>query len=136
MALCNLTGIDEVLAQLEKLADTDTAVNDMLTAGGEIVNGNLKEAIEEAANRGYATGALKDSIVTDPVIVSSSGSYVLTRPAGEDSKGVRNGEKYGYLEHGNGGTQEPHPFEDKVKEKSESECAQKMQEILNKYVNQ
>lgn len=136
MAVCTLSGFDEVMSKLEKLSNTDAAVNDMLQAGGKIVNENLKQGIDEAANRGYATGALRESIVTDPIVVSASGSYVLIKPTGQDSKGVRNGEKYGYLEHGNGGNQKPHPFEDKVKAKSESECAQKMQEIFNQYVNQ
>ena len=96
---------------------------------------NIREEITSAADRGYATGELASSVIPDTPEKNAFGHYVSVRPVGIDSKGVRNGEKWGYLENGNGGNQKPHPFEDKATKRSETECTEKMQEVFNRHIN-
>ena len=55
----------------------------------------LKSEIEKAANKGYATGALKNSIKATKATVNKQGCFAAVRPTGVDEKGVRNGEKFG-----------------------------------------
>lgn len=135
MAKCRIDSIDDLLRTMEDLADIDQIADEMLTEGAQILQRNIREEITDAANRGYATGELASSVIPDTPDKNAFGHYVRVRPVGIDSKGVRNGEKWGYLENGNGGSQEPHPFEEKAVQQSEAGCAEKMQEVLNKHIN-
>lgn len=83
----------------------------------------------------WTTGELASSVIPDTPEKNAFGHYVSVRPVGIDSKGVRNGEKWEYLENGNGGNQKPHPFEDRATKRSETECTEKMQEVFNRHIN-
>ena len=134
MAQCRINGVDDLLQVLEDVSDTDSITEEMLVEGSQVLQKNIREEIEDAANRGYATGELASSVIPDTPEKNAFGHYVSVRPVGIDSKGVRNGEKWGYLENGNGGNQKPHPFEENAVRRSETECAEKMQEVFNKHV--
>lgn len=133
MARCKVEGIDDLLKALDGMADAEAIAQQMLTEAGEVLQNNIREAITEAANRGYATGELAASVIPGRPEKNEFGRYVIVQPVGQDSKGVRNGEKWEYLERGNGGSQEPHPFEDKAVEKAEAECQEKMQEAYDRF---
>ena len=135
MARIEVEGIDELVAALEKAGKADDIVPQMLVEGGSTLQKNIREEITAAANRGYATGELAKSVIPTPPEKNGFGHYVFVRPVGTDSKGVRNGVKWGYLENGNGGSQKPHPFEDKATKKSETECAERMQQVYDRYGN-
>lgn len=133
MAKMQVTGIDDLISGLEDLADVDGIIEEMLFEAGNILGDDMKSAIEQAANRGYASGDLAASIVPTAPEKNNLGYFVAVRPVGEDKKGVRNGEKLQYLEHGTS-RQQPRPLLKKVAKQSEPKCAAKMQEIFDKHV--
>ena len=135
MAKCRVDSMDDLLQTLENAADVDSISEEMLTEGAQVLQKNIREEITSAADRGYATGELASSVIPDTPEKNAFGHYVSVRPVGIDSKGVRNGEKWGYLENGNGGNQKPHPFEDRATKRSETECTEKMQEVFNRHIN-
>ena len=135
MAKCRVESMDDLLQTLENAADVDSISEEMLTEGAQVLQKNIREEITSAADRGYATGELASSVIPDTPEKNAFGHYVSVRPVGIDSKGVRNGEKWGYLENGNGGNQKPHPFEDRATKRSETECTEKMQEVFNRHIN-
>ena len=134
MAKCRMDGLDDLIRALEDAADVDQIAEDMLVEGGNVLKTNIRSEIMGAADRGYATGQLMNSVIPDTPRKNAFGYTVEVHPVGMDSKGVRNGEKWGYLENGNGGSQEPHPFEDKAVKRSESECQEVMQAAYDRHV--
>lgn len=134
MARCRIEGLDDLIRALEDAEDVDQIAEEMLAEGANTLQENIKSEIMGAADRGYATGELASSVIPDAPRKNGYGHYVEVRPVGMDSKGVRNGEKWGYLEHGNGGSQKPHPFVDKAVTRSETECAEAMQEAYDRHM--
>lgn len=125
-----INGIDSVFDAFDDVLQGSTkTVNAILKEGGLTVSRSTKKAIHKAANRGYATGELERSVyATDPK-KNSLGSFVVVKPAGTDSKGVRNGEKWGYLLNGNGKGSEPRDFKSEAVKDSEN----KVNRIAEKY---
>lgn len=133
MARMQVTGIDELISGLEDLMDVEEIEKEMLFEAGNILRDDMKSAITEAANRGYATGDLAASIIPTQPEKNDLGYFVAVRPVGTDKKGVRNGEKLTYLEHGTS-KQQPRPVLTKVAKQSEQKCVEKMQEIFDKHI--
>lgn len=133
MARCEVKGIDELLQGLNDLEDIDAIANDILFECGNILEKDMKSEIRRAANRGYATGELENSIVPTAPMKNAYGHFVAVRPVGTDSKGVRNGEKLQYLQEGTKKGQQGRKGLKEVGKKSEEKCAKKAQEILNKH---
>ena len=134
MAKCRIDGLDDLIRAMEDAEDVDQIAEEMLAEGGNTLKLNVRSEILAAADRGYATGQLMNSIVPGKPEKNAFGYTVEVHPVGMDSKGVRNGEKWGYLENGNGGSQEPRPFEDKAVKRAETECAEAMQEAYDRHV--
>ena len=141
MARCRVEGLNDLIDCLEDMIDNiDNAVEEALFEGGNILRDNVKSEIRSVANRTdtkgkkYSTGELAASVVPTTPAKNGYGNFVAVRPVGMDSKGVRNGEKWGYLEHGVPGGQDAHHFIDSALSKSEAKCAEIAQEILNKHV--
>lgn len=125
-----VTGIDSVLDAFDDVLQGSTrTVNAILKEGGLAVSRNTKKAIHKAANRGYATGELERSVYATNPKKNSMGSYVVVKPAGTDSKGVRNGAKWGYLLHGNGKGSDPRDFKAEAIKNSDKEVT----EVANRY---
>lgn len=131
------TGFDKLLRKLEGMENKlPKATKEILTEGGEILTTETRRAVRNAANRGYATGALERSIApTDPKS-NIYGSFVAVRPTGRDSKGMRNGEKWGYLLHGNGKGSEPRDFVSEAVGKAEGKIARSAENIIEKYLEE
>ena len=135
MAKFRVEGLDDLIDSFKELADdVDEIAKEALFEGGNILKNNLKSGIHDAASRGYATGELESSIVPTVPSKNDRGYFVAVRPVGQNSRGIRNGEIWGYLEHGVPGKQEAHHFIDSALNESESECAEIAQEVFDKHV--
>lgn len=125
-----INGIDSVIDAFDDVLQGSTkTVNKILKEGSLAVSRSTKKAIHKAANRGYATGELERSVYATNPRKNDMGSYVVVAPAGTDSKGVRNGAKWGYLLHGNGKGSTPHDFKSEAVKDSEN----KVNRIAEKY---
>lgn len=96
MADFNVYGIDDLVAKLNQLADTETIAPKMLNAGMEI----LQPEVYNRAAQHWVSGAMAESIKPGKVERDGNGYYICTRPTGTDRKGVRNMAKACYLEYG------------------------------------
>ena len=128
-------GFDKLIKRLDGMSNKiPKATNEILEEGGEILTTETKQAVRKAANRGYATGALERSIVPTKPKSNIYGSFVAVRPTGRDSKGTRNGEKWGYLLHGNGKGSAPRDFVGEAVGKSEKKIYSNAEKVIKKYL--
>lgn len=123
-------GIDEFAKELEELGELDRYAPDLLKAAAPILEKGLKQAVSKEANRGYATGDLKQSIQPMKPGKNQYGHYIAVTAKGKDRKGVRNNEKLAYLEYGTS-KQEARPVISRAIKSSEQGCIEKMQERFN-----
>lgn len=96
MAVFSVTGIDDLVASLQKLSNVDSVAPKMLEAGMEV----LQPAVIAQANRHNDTGEMVASIQATGITYEGSGYVISTRPTGTDHKGVRNMAKACYIEYG------------------------------------
>lgn len=130
MANFHLEGIDGLVQQLENLADLSELAPKMIDAAKPTVAESLKKNIRIAADRGYATGELAESVTATKTRLNNYGYFASVLVSGTDTKGVRNGEKLAYLEYGTS-TQTAHPVMQKTVNESEQGAIQKMQDVFN-----
>ncbi len=123
-------GFDEMAKELEELGELDRYAPDLLKAAAPILEEGLKQSVSKEANRGYATGDLKQSIQTMKPGKNQYGHYVAVTAKGRDRKGVRNNEKLAYLEYGTS-KQEARPVIRSALKSSEQGCIERMQEKFN-----
>lgn len=123
-----VTGMDEALAELEKL-DAYRLAPKMLTEAAPIAVSALKASIKRFAHRGYATGALAASIKATEAKLNAYGCFIAARPTGADRKGVRNGEKLAYLQYGTQKQTASDVLGTAVKA-AERKCIEAMEEVL------
>ncbi len=121
-----MVGLDVFEKELMELGDAEDIAKQAIDAATPILVDSLKSEIEKAANKGYATGTLKNSIKATKATVNKQGCFAAVRPTGVDEKGVRNGEKFGYLENGTS-KQMAKPVLRKAIKKSEKACLEAMQ---------
>ena len=127
MASCRVEGLDDVIRALDKLGrDADKIAQEALLEGGQVLTNNTRSAIHAAANKGYATGALAASTIPTAPTKNSWGWFVAVRPVGTDSKGVRNGLKWGVLNSKTG-------FKDSAVAASESQCKAIAERVLEEH---
>ena len=125
-----MVGLEEFSEKLAGLADRiDDVQKEAVKAGGEIVREGLHDAVGQAADRGYATGALARSIKVSGARSSGGGAYVTVAPSGS-VKRVRNSDKMWYLEHGTS-RQAAHPFMTRTLNTAEPKVMQAMQEKID-----
>lgn len=132
MARFEMDGFDEMMQDLELLADLDEVANQMIDAASPIVARNMKKNIETAANRGYATGELAASVRATKAKQNNYGHFAAVGVTGTDSKGMRNAEKMAYLEYGTSKGQDAHPIMAKTLHQSEEEVVETMQQVFNR----
>lgn len=133
MAKCEVKGFEELFEALAGLEKADEIADEILFEGGNILKADMRSAISSAANRGYATGDLAHSIIPTPPQKNGLGHFVAVRPVGKDSKGVSNGAKLQFLEHGTSKQQKRSELGD-VAKKAEGKIAARAQEIFDKRV--
>ena len=128
-----MSGMEEVMKQLEDAAELERIAPKMIQAAAPNVVRNLKKNIHAAANRGYTTGELEKAVHSTKAKQNDYGYFAAVGVVGTDKKGIRNGEKLAYLEYGKS-RQEPHPVMAKTVNESEATCLAKMQEVFNQEV--
>ena len=121
-----MIGLDVFEKELMELGEAEDIAKQAIDAATPILVDSLKSEIEKVANKGYATGTLKNSIKATKAAVNKQGCFAAVRPTGVDEKGIRNGEKFGYLENGTS-KQIAKPVLRKAIEKSEKACLEAMQ---------
>lgn len=119
----------ELTRQLERLENYDEIAPRILNGAVVILQ---KRVMSECANH-VQTADLLNSIKKTTADKNKYGWYVCVRPTGVDGKGVRNMEKLVYAEYGTS-KQSPTPILTKATKDSESEVADRMQEIFNEVV--
>lgn len=132
MARFEMNGVDEMMQELEQLADINEVANKMIDAASPTVASNLKKNIKAAANRGYATGELAASVKATKAKQNNYGHFAAVGVTGIDSKGMRNAEKMAYLEYGTSNGQTAHPVMEKTIHQSEDEVIEVMQQVFNR----
>ena len=132
---CNLSmatlkdyGFDDILKKLDKIAynTSDMAIM-AVDEAAPIVEKSFKNHIEAAANRGYATGALKNSVITQKAKENQYGVFSVVKVTGTAASGIPRTDQLRYLEFGTK-RQQPHP----VRAPTIAECAIKVQETMRK----
>lgn len=123
-------GFDEFARELEKLGNIDEYAPELLNAAAPTLEKELKNQVSKAANKGYATGDLKDSIKAKKPGKNVYGHYVMVTAEGKDKKGVRNNEKLAYLNYGTQ-KQQARPVISPAIKSSESDCLKIMQQKFN-----
>ncbi len=135
MAKFEISGLDMLIEELEKLADLTQVAPKMVDAATPILVKNLKNNIQTAVGSGYATGALVESVHATDAKMNQYGCFAAVGPTGTDAKGVRNAEKLAYLEYGtsqNGKRhQSPRPVMARTLHESEDAVLKKMQEVFD-----
>ena len=120
-------GFDEILKQLNGLVDADDLSNEMLNAAAPVLEKELKNQVNTAANRGYATGELERAISANKPKENVHGHYVAITAKGKNKKGTRYNEILAYLNYGTS-RQAARNVVAKANKKSEKQCVEKMQE--------
>ncbi len=103
MARLDVSGMDELIAQLEKYGDEaelNAAAMRAVNAGAPIVAGEMAVAIRSVEHGPYATGSVSDSIEATTAKTNAYGVFSVAKPTGRDKKGLRNAEKAAYLQYG------------------------------------
>ncbi len=135
MARLKAQGFDEALDCLDTLSAGIGAVADeALNNAAPDMADSLKKEIREAADRGYAKGALANSVVPTKAKENQYGHFVAVCVVGRDKKGTSNGEKLAYLEYGTS-RQAARPVLDKAVRRAGPKCMEKMQETIGKYID-
>ena len=126
--------LDEFIAGLEKAGrSVSEEANKILDKVSPIAVQTLKSEIEQASNRGYSTGDLKNSIQATKAKENRLGNFTAVRPTGTNKRGVRNGEVLGYLEHGvKSHGQEARPVLQKSARKSEKVLFEECEKMLER----
>lgn len=135
MANFSVTGMDALMKQLGHLGDVEELAKKMVDAAVPELEESVKSGIKEAANRGYATGELANSVKGTKAKINNYGVMSAVRVTGTDKRGMRNGEKMAYLEYGTS-KQNPHPVMQKAVNRVKGECIQTMQEVYNREIGE
>lgn len=103
MAHIEVTGFDEVLKKLDKLADLgkmNEVAKRAVDTAQPINEAAVRSALAGVEYGPYATGSVSGSISSTSAKINAYGAFAVARPTGRDAKGVRNGEKAAYLQYG------------------------------------
>lgn len=135
MARLNVQGFDGVFDYMDALAaGIDAVADEALDNAAPEMAESLKQGIRQAANKGYATGALADSVVPTKAKKNQYGHFVAVRVVGSDSRGTRNGEKLAYMEYGTS-KQERSPVIDSAFKRAKPGCTKKIQDTIEGYID-
>lgn len=133
MAGFRMEGTEELARQLMDMASLDALAPKMIEDALPILEGRLKEAVRQEANKGYATGELAASIKKGKAKKNQYGHFGMVCPTGKDRKGVRNMEKLAYLNYGTP-KQEARPVVARATAQAAQAVAEQMQETFRQGV--
>lgn len=128
-----MEGIEGLARQLMDAASLDTLAPKMIDGALPILEGKLRDAVQQEANKGYATGALAASIKKGKAKKNQYGHFGSVCPTGKDKNGMRNMEKLAYLNYGTS-KQAARPVVARATAQAEREVAERMQEIFRQEV--
>ena len=100
MARAAIDGFEDLEHMFQKLKDPEKMAIKAVDKAAPILEKALKSEIRSAASKGYSTGALEQSIITDKAKENQYGVFSVVRPVGTDSKGVSNVDKLRWLDAG------------------------------------
>lgn len=121
-------GFDQLLRELTSL-DADKMSDEMLKAAEPV----MLEKLKHHAGKHRDSGRMADSIKSTGIKTNKSGKFLVVRPTGKDSKGVRNMEKMAYLEYGTY-KQAATPVVTPAVKDAESTVEREMDAIFDKYM--
>jgi HK97 gp10 family phage protein len=121
-------GLNQLLRELTSL-DADKMTDEMMKAAEPVMLEKLKH---HAGKHGQ--GAMYNSIKSTGIKTNRSGKFLVVRPTGKDSKGVRNMEKMAYLEYGTY-KQAATPVVTPAVKEAESTVERAMDGIFDKYMD-
>lgn len=133
MAGFRMEGVEGLARQLMDAASLDTLAPKMIEDALPILEGKLREAVRQEANKGYATGALAASIQKGKAKKNQYGHFGSVCPTGTDRDGVRNMEKLAYLNYGTS-KQEARPVVARAAAQAERAVVERMQETFRQGV--
>lgn len=128
-----ISGIDDLIKDLEKAGKLDAYAPDLLTAAAPYLVDSVKEEVQKAADRGYSEGALAESISANKPAKNVYGNYISVTAKGKDKRGIRNNEKLAYLNYGTS-KQSARPVIAKAVQKAENDCLDAMQRKFDEVV--
>lgn len=121
------------MEQLKECGGLDDIAPEMINEALPLLEEEMKKAVREDADKGYATRETEESIKKTRAQHNKYGYFGVVKPNGTDEKGVRNMEKLAYLNYGSS-KQEARPVVAKAVLRAESKVFQKMQECYNREV--
>lgn len=132
MASLDVTGMEEVLKQLEKLSrksDVDEIAKKAVNEAREVLLNSTKSAVASSEYGPRSSGSVSSSVQATPTKVNSFGAYSVARPTGRDASGKRNGAKAAFLEYGTP-TLPARPWRARATSSAEGKCVQIMEEVV------
>lgn len=132
MAGFSVTGLDDVINMLDKLSNksnVDNICKKAVDAAKGKVESTMKAALAVSERGPKSTGSIAASVKATNAKVNSYGVFSVAKPNGRDKKGVRNGEKAAYLEHGTK-NMNARPWRSKAASAAEGPCIRIMEEVV------
>ena len=139
MAKADVKMPDEFLLRISRLgAQTDSIVEKVLQAGGEVafakVRSNLKSVVGSGTSQSRSTGELERSLGLSPVIVDKNGNHDIKVGFSEPrSDGSSNAKIANTLEYGTS-SQSAKPFLKPAKSAVKKQCVEAMKSAFEKEV--
>jgi uncharacterized protein YbaA (DUF1428 family) len=134
------SGLDEFVQAINKsnLSLTDAAIK-AVDKAAPIVKESLSGEIKKAANRGYATGELADSVSAMSAKENEYGVFSVVGVRGTDKNGVSNEDKLLWLENGTnrsrgGLMKRAGPIRTRAANAAKAKCEQIMQEAIEEAI--
>lgn len=132
MASLNVTGMEEVLNQIERLSkktEVDEIAKKAVDKAKDIVVKTTSSAVASSEHGPRSSGSIASSIEATITKVNSYGAYSVSRPTGRDRSGTRNGAKAAYLEYGTP-TLPARPWRARGTAAAEGPCVKIMEEVI------
>lgn len=117
---------DDIIKQLQQMADIDNIAPKCISAAAPVV----KKALKKNLKSHRKTGDMEKSITNTKPKKNKQGWYAKVYFSDEDRKGVSNSLKANIIENGKKG-QAAHPFVTKTKNDCQSDVSQAMQDKFN-----
>ena len=135
MATFNVTGLEEIIRDLQRMGDESKEVAEkMLLAGADVVRWEWQHAIKEKGHIGE-TGDMIISVKPDRRIKEYGGVMQITvYPRGKDSTGTRNAEK-AFIAHYGRIHQDGTGFVDLANERAQAPAWSAMEAVWDQFIN-
>lgn len=135
MARFDMTGLDELMQDMERKGQLVGEVADqMIAAGAEEVVNAWKTQAAQFTKDPRATGAMAASVKASRSVRAGNATYSDIYPQGNDSKGVRNAEKAFILHYGKKGYPATH-WVDEAEDAAKGPVQQRFEAIWDAFIN-